>query len=283
MIERLSVKGTEWDTHNEVLHVYNPHALTQIAGYVKYQLAIKNKIVHYRGQDGIYAKKMYPSIFRANHTNIKQDGIDRLIRIIKEYISVVGECGAFQTDVKEYAYEPILQQYGIKTRWLDLVDNIWVALWFSCYSIYLGPNKASRYANFEKRNPAKDNNKFAYIFILGFEYDKTGHPGYYSGKSIDVIDLRMAIPSTYIRPHAQHGLLCKLKGDTNRQPIDMSSYIVDVIIIRIDDALSWLGDGEMLRVHTLFPPPTYDLGYAQLLDKSPKGNQDIGNVLMIGS
>ncbi|GAA0468199.1 hypothetical protein Ade02nite_79030 [Paractinoplanes deccanensis] len=35
--------------------------------------------------------------------------------------------------VPRYAAEPLLQHYGIRTRWLDLVGNIWSALWFACH------------------------------------------------------------------------------------------------------------------------------------------------------
>ena len=85
------------------------------------------------------------------------------------------------------------------------------------------------------------------------------------------VDLRKALPSTFLRPHAQHGLVIK-KNVSNSSPsaidFDLSSNVVGIIRIRIDRAKRWIGDGELLTQDNLIPPPGYDPGYDLLLNKS---------------
>ena len=84
------------------------------------------------------------------------------------------------------------------------------------------------------------------------------------------IDLRKALPSTYLRPHAQHGLVIKKnisKENPQKEDFDISTNVVCIVKIRIDRAKTWIGNGELLTQDNLIPPPGYDPGYDLLLSK----------------
>jgi hypothetical protein len=119
--------------------------------------------------------------------------------------------------------------------------------------------------------------------LIGTEFGTTRVPGYYRGKSTETIDLRIAVPSIFLRPHAQHGLLFRLKGKRNLRPIDYSQAIKGIISINLRDALSWLGDAITLSVHGLFPPPLYNHGYKILLDGTLKCRREIGSIALVGA
>jgi hypothetical protein len=84
-----------------------------------------------------------------------------------------------------------------------------------------------------------------------------------------MIDLRVAAPSTFLRPHAQTGLLVRQNGKIGAVTRDYKDMVAGIVRVSLDDALSWLGDGKLLSTHVLFPPPVYDFGYRDLLNFAP--------------
>lgn len=94
----------------------------------------------------------------------------------------------------DYAKEPLLQHYGIHTRWLDLIDNVWIGLWFACHrAVTIGAK--SEYLHFEKRSIASDSNPYAYVLLIqtGPVSPDPMKPGLSVSKSARLIDLRVAI------------------------------------------------------------------------------------------
>ena len=185
-------------------------------------------------------------------------------------------------NIKPVVHEPLFQHYGISTTWIDLVDNIWVALWFACYKAN-SSGGCARYLHFEKRNPFSEPSAKAYILLIGTDFAPTGVPGYHRGKSCETVDLRVAAPSIFLRPHAQHGLLFRMKGTGAMRPIDYAEQIRGIISINLREALSWLGEAPTLSVHGLFPPPLYDAGYRMLLDGTFEGRPEIGSIALVGA
>jgi hypothetical protein len=78
-------------------------------------------------------------------------------------------------------------------------------------------------------------------------------------------------------------LLFRLRGDKVKRPIYYAGQIEGVLRIALADALSWLGTGEMLGVHALFPPPYYDPGYGILLQSGFTGNKTVGAITHVGA
>lgn len=92
----------------------------------------------------------------------------------------------------------MLQPYGIKTYWLDVVDNIWVALWFSLHEF-----KKTLVDKRELINAVKTNNIYSYLFLLvsdavdNNKKDDEYYPGIYKGHKTILNDLRKSTPSFY--------------------------------------------------------------------------------------
>jgi hypothetical protein len=184
-----------------------------------------------------------------------------------------------------HAHEALLQHYGIRSRWLDLVDNVWVALWFACHAIH-STGHHNEYLHFRRRSLSRPGGH-GYAYILLIQTGQLGQvprkQGLLRGDLSELIDLRVAAPSVYLRPHAQHGVLIRKRQNNDYASENMESLIAGIIRIDLADALSWLGDGGMLSVHALFPPPHFDFGYRRLLEKTPLGPPQLGAIQHIGA
>jgi hypothetical protein len=267
----------------KVFHITRPHVLVQAAGYLKHVRASSSaKSVYFRGQRSLY-KTIPPTLYRGlkkSESRVKRD--DEMNRLLKK---IRAEQKIFRA-VPDHVQEPLLQHYGLKTRWLDVVDNVWIALWFACHSAHTFGSH-SQYQHFERRIPRhlKDNERFAYIILLESSSIPSGAlgPGCFQDISSVTIDLRVAAPSHFVRPHAQHGLVVKALDDKNRAPLDFSPLLAGVIRVDLEDALEWLGAGDLLNVHALFPPPPYDCGYQEILNNLPDPNGLLGAIHHIGT
>jgi hypothetical protein len=169
----------------------------------------------------------------------------------------------------------------LRTRWIDVVDNIWGALWFACHDMYVPKSHgAFDFMHVVRRSIGERVRRYAYIIVVKVlgapETIDSGlfkHAG--SGR---VIDLRMAAPSLYLRPHAQHGLLIRPWQD------DASNLKITAFQIPMPQALAWLGESVLLSPFGLYPPATVDQGYAHLITKSRSLDipSILGSVTMIG-
>lgn len=262
-----------------ILRVCDPHALIQAAGYLKYGCAKEGEFVFFRGQSKHY-KTMPPSIMRQGKTAASQN--KRLRSLNKAIDDVIAGNNLLQSLPKQVV-EPLLQHYGFKTTWIDLVDNIWVALWFACHHAR-SVGKFGQYMHFERRQvPREDNSEFAYVYMVAADSRPGSLAGTWTGPKTELVDLRVCCPSLYVRPHAQHGVLFRARGEVGGRPSEYSSQVRGIIEIELGQALRWLGEGEMLGVRSLFPPPYYDQGYQWLLESGYPGHEVIGSIAHVGS
>ncbi|GJI97049.1 hypothetical protein RugamoR57_37670 [Duganella caerulea] len=282
-LSKVNIKNTqhEIDGGTPVLHVNDPHALIMAAGYLKYNLAKKNQEgIYFRGQRKIYAS-LPPTAYRSAKTNKAQAAKNAAIA---EIISEYKKTGKIFNTFGDYAHEPLLQHYGIETTWVDVVDNLWVALWFACYKSF-STGESGKFLHFERRLTS-DPDKYAYILLIGADIGQTvkGQPGYFHGPNTELVDLRIAAPSIFLRPHAQHGLLFRKKGNAaGARPADYADQVRGVIRVDLTKALDWLGSGTIVNTHSIFPPPYYDNGYSILLTCGVPGNSVIGAISHIGA
>jgi len=284
-LSKLVSPGGKWIKDDEsgvfVYDVANQHVLVQAAGYLKHVLAKDATCgVFFRGQTKLYPA-LLPSLYRGATTQAHKQARDKALA---DYLK---SCeGNVMSAVPDYAREPLLQHYGIRTRWLDLVDNIWVALWFACYTAHAtGP--FGQYLHFEVRKPGPDSDKPSYAYVLmvkaGVEVLDGKKPGFFNGTDTELIDLRIAAPSIFLRPHSQHGLLFRRSKWADHKHMDNAEFVAGVLRVRLCDALDWLGDGALTSIHALFPPATYDFGYRELLNSAPTGNKTIAGINVIGA
>lgn len=280
-LNKLNIRGnvaTKTSSGQDVYPVPDTHTLVQAAGYLKYIRGSKNgELVYFRGMASLY-QTLVPSAFRGISTHrAASNAINRINKSINNFSKPLKPVGT-------YAREALLQHYGLKTTWIDLVDNIWVALWFACHNIRsFGP--CGEYIHFERRVPRKDPTGKAYIALVAADAVAPNgkQPGFFAGPNTELVDLRIAAPSIFVRPHAQHGLLMRMKGDKVQRPLDYASQIRGTLEVALGDALEWLGDSTALSTHSLFPPPSYDNGYANLLSVGFQGAKNVGCISHIGA
>ena len=245
---------------HDVFHVTTPHALMQAVGYLKHTAEPWERI-YMRGQGRLY-DALAPTLYRGI-TNPMTQG--KRHATLTKVISDFEAASPLFNAVPDYAKEPLLQHYGIQTTWLDIVDNIWIALWFALHRAYIsGPEK--QYMHFDPRIP-KNNDEFGYILLVKTEDSRREkvRKGIAKGDQTEVIDLRIAAPSIFLRPHAQHGLLFRARGTEGGRTTDYASTLAGIVRFPLESGREWLGVGSMHDVRSLFPPPFFDSGYQILL------------------
>ena len=197
--------------------------------------------------------------------------------------------------------EGVLQHYSGSTRFLDIVDNHWVALWMGLYQ-HEDLGKGYSYCRYKKRiipqveylerittrfsgnsitnlstameitnalSVSKEelDQYYMYLLLIAAPNDMQEQvPGVYEDDDFVLVDLRKALPSFFVRPHAQHAYVIKTRDKKTAGEYDLSSQVVGIIRIRVDKADEWLGNGTLLTQSNLFPPPAIDSGYDTLLD-----------------
>jgi len=261
----------------EVFDVSTSHTLIQAAGYLKYNLAkTTGQGVFFRGQT-----KLYPSLSPALLRNVKEGPPNvRRRALLAELLQGIEADGSALKAVGSEYWEPLLQHYGIRTTWLDVVDNIWVALWFACHTAK-AIGWPEEYLHFEKRIPNhRGDEEYAYILLLASANATSlpGKPGHFRDERSETVDLRVAVPSQFVRPHAQHGLLVRRLSKTGQPVSDNLPLHVGTIRVRLAAALDWLGSASTLTSHCLFPPAYYDYGYRELLAGIKPSRKSLGSI-----
>ena len=78
--------------------------------------------------------------------------------------------------------EALCQHYGLRTRCIDLVDNIQTALWFAYDRSFIKDDREQRF-----------DEDVGYVYVIAVPNDDT---------KVKIIDLREK-PSNFLRPHTQ--------------------------------------------------------------------------------
>lgn len=233
----------------KVIDVSDIYRLIQVMGYFKHVASQVGKLIFMRGQDKLY-ESLCPAIYRDIGSFESKLVVESDLRdAVNKFKCARGDIGK----IKEYKLEPILQHYGINTTWIDLVDNIWVALWFA----------ANKYNKNLLRYERVSSGEFVYIIIVAVD-DGFSDRGVIAGLETEVIDLRISAPSYFIRPHAQHGLLFRSSKRTDLLDCDYGEHVCGVIRLKSESVFSWLGNGRLVNQDFLFPKLEFDDGYKKL-------------------
>lgn len=285
--------GTQYQFSNShtvpIYDIYTVNGLNQIIGYVKF-LNKNYGPVYSRGQAKLYPSLM-PNLARATR-RAYNDRIIKLIKRVRQDDKLAKAIFHKETDIKRMNLisEAILQHYGIGTYCIDAVDNHWIALWFGHYEYQETFVGIQRYARYTKREPYSIKTddgirpaiEYQYILLIAADAGEVSS-GFIFGDEVVTIDLRRTIPSIFLRPHAQHGVLLRRvrkRGMANYEDSsswDLSSNVVCILRLRVSDVEKWLGNGSLLTQDTLIPSPHDDAGYKILLKRgdlfSTRANQ----------
>lgn len=235
--------------------------LNQFIGFGKY-INCKTHNVYIRGQVDLYNGAIIPSLFR-NKKNLLQT-----TQKFNERLNKTLKLNSFKQFPKPIL-EATIQHYGIRTPQIDLVDNVWIALWFATNEFTSKTIKTTEHVFV-----SKSSREYGYIFLIASDAitPSDEHRGMYIGKETTVIDLRKALPSYYLRPHAQHAYMLKKREELSS---DYSDLVVGIAKIPVNKALQWIGEAELLSVSSLFPSPVFDAGYEVLLKSYPENGPDV--------
>lgn len=287
MKKTMSIAGTEYKNDHvfsngrtvPIYEVTTLQGLNQIIGYVKFNNSHVD--VFYRGECKLHPT-LIPSLFRGyDQTGNQIKKLNNLLHLIETDDRLRNELKLANDEAgdQESILEGMLQHYGIPTRYIDLVDNHWVALWMGQHR-NTKKKEIRTYYHYEKREmpysemmigtSVDDGELYQYILMVGVDGRREKHnDGVEIASDSVVIDLRKALPSTFLRPHAQHGIVLKKKGaDSNDSNFyDLSNNVIGILKIRIDRVSQWLGNGELLTQSNFFPSPMNDYGYDLLLSR----------------
>ncbi|MCI9468342.1 MAG: FRG domain-containing protein [Oscillospiraceae bacterium] len=287
----LSIGGSQYaGTHHfscgndvAVYEVHTVHALNQMIGHAKFNNQSYGN-VYYRGECKLHSS-LKPSLFRkGKNAERASERISQLIQrfvddtYMKKELKIVP--GDYETS--KYKIEGMLQHYGVPTRFIDVVDNHWIALWMGLNQVeklkqynqyYHYVERSIPLVEFAKGDPLPDDLLFQYILLIAVPFSENRtFTGIQSSSDYIEVDLRQALPSTFLRPHAQHGFVLRRKvhqpTSCGTDAYDMAPAVIGIIKIRIDKVREWMGNGTLLSQNNLFPPPAYDYGYDLLLSRN---------------
>lgn len=294
MSDKLRLQGTKYvdrytfkcGNNVPIYEVYTVHSLNQLIGYSKF-INQSYGNVYYRGEGRLH-DTLIPSLYRGK-ANVANAGakLNALINELsgdKQFIKSI-KLENESPDNAKYIIEGVLQHYGVSTRNIDIVDNHWISLWMGLHKVeYI--KQIHQYARYHKREYSLndvilaktiDEEKiYQYILMLAIpDHRLNRNNGIYLSNGYVKVDLRQALPSYYLRPHAQHGLVVRKKVNDTRsvEMYDLADAVVGIIKVRIDRANDWLGNGALLTQENLFPPAAFDQGYDVLLEREELFNK----------
>ena len=143
----------------------------------------------------------------------------------------------------------ILQHYGIRTPWLDVVHDLRTAIWFANHE-------------FKKRGSClvTVESKQEYGWISVYSKNQKGHQN-----GPIVADLWSEQSSRHLRPHVQQGMSLAMQTDDAEDPEPEQDFKKhQVAQVRFPNSKVWRLRGYMFSTRFLFPAPELDDSLKQL-------------------
>jgi len=225
---------------NNYIYIEDPRFLAGFAGYLKFQ-CLKQKIctkVFCRGQTNDF--KIIPSLLRDLDGIISDDEI--IQRRLKAYKELINKIPLLYTPYRFRLEKitPILQHYGIRTPWIDLVDNIYIAIWFATNQFKLNENGKGYFE--------KSCKEFGWIYFMGIK------------DGLEYYDLREKHSSLSLRIHVQHGIsVTRNNNDWDLRNRDLKDFIIAKV--KIPNNKNWNLNNFIFTTDFLFPNVNLDNTY----------------------
>jgi hypothetical protein len=233
------------DSVGPFLRIDHPIVLARFISFVKARCANQNADVYLRGQNADFGR-MLPGLYRGAQSSRERDlrwtAYQKLLDLLLAEITL----NRFRRDNPG----ALLQHYGLRTPWLDVVDNIYVALWFARHAAVVTPAGL----RFRRRSKGQ-----GWIYLVS-----TTAP---TRPALRCVDLRKQHSSLSVRPHVQHGLsLARQRDSANpRYGSDLTHYLVGRV--RFELTSEWRLQGPLSSARYMFPSPDFD-STARILDES---------------
>ena len=250
------------------------YGFVKLVGHAKF-LNTSYGSVLLRGQCQNYVS-MKPAAYRDNSKDKADAVVEKMISKLQDDKGLLTNneknIEGFMHCNDRLAYEAILQHYCYKTRLLDVLDNLWVALWFASHrrknDSQLCFKKSKCKVFYEGNRYVESTEDYSYVYLIGVPDERNDHncEGVTKGAQHCLIDIRRACPSTILRPHMQHGMVIGFYDENQKFKKSYAEQIIAVVRIKTQTCLEWLKGSKTLTAKMLFPCPKYDEMYNMILD-----------------
>lgn len=189
----------------------------------------------FRGQPRDYAGQLKPSAARTpplSETEVDHQ-VDDAIKLYRERSK-----DAFLRERNVLEVEAALQHYGYRTRMLDVTTDLDMALWFALFDLDVSSVGERSYGRYVLKRDSHDN-AWGVIYILICPRIPRAR-SVFPAEELVAIDLRAALPSTSLRPHAQSAIMI---GSTEHalNDLDFRRYCIATIRVPRRSGLGWIG------------------------------------------
>ena len=185
--------------------------------------------------------RAYPSLFRSlpDHDVVKQRAKRwNAYRSVLDHMAKLDGRRWRRADLGA-----VVQHYGIKTPWLDVVRNLYSATWFATHNLRgTGPDGVV----------APTENDYGWISFFRRKHRANGN-------TLQVRDISSYHSSMHLRPHAQHGgslAMQKDKASSLNYCQDFNTF--RIAQVRIPNSTEWKLSGYMASSAFMFPSRRFD-------------------------
>ncbi len=211
-----------------------------LASFIAFARGPRRTRVYLRGQD-CWGGSVTPSLFREAPTaQERKSRWDAYQAFLGALPSVVPG-----TRVKRQNFGAVLQHYGFRTPWLDVVDDIHAAVWFALHNRH----ERSGLVCYQRSGAPS-----GCVLVLA------------APKGVHVQDLRSDHSSRNTRCHVQQGFSLAMQSDEAGESCadqDFASYLLGVV--RIPTSEQWKLEGFRASQSYFFPTTEIDSTYRRLL------------------
>ena len=170
---------------------------------------------------------MVPGLFRSSH----KAPAAQLLALETTFASRVADAFPDNARFRRPDLPALLQHYGFRTSWLDVVDNLWTAVWFATHSM----------SQADGRVLATCENRSGWLYFLAVSDDCTA------------LDLRESHHALSLRPHAQAGW--SMKGP-EQSVAELDDFVIATVEFPVDER--WRLKGYLSSEEFFFPPQRLD-------------------------
>ena len=240
-------------TYRDCIYIDKPILLFRFAGELKHKLGnpARGYNIYFRGQTKDYPQ-FVPSIFRKIEDS--ENNFKNRLLAFKELSSNL-YWKTHQARFKSEIGGAVLQHYGIRTPWIDLVDNLHIAIWFA--SMERSQSEPYIYT--------RTKHKYGFIYFIQVESpSSSATQAIVEGRLTRWCDLRRTTNSLSLRPHNQGGIFCTKTNidETNFEIAEFIKAIVKFPIIEWNGFLSAIEN--LYTMDFMFPKTKHDHTYKSL-------------------
>lgn len=195
------------------------------AGTLRYVLKEMGERLYYRGQSKSHAAGIVPSLYRGAQTIEERRLRDNKVA---NAISTIKSKANWDPIGSPAQSEALAQHYGLRTRWVDVLDHLQTAAWFA----------------YDRKDDAEREGDVGYIYMIAVPED--------SNRSVS--DLREC-GSNWVRPHVQQGFGIA----TDAQAPDLNDCVVATFVLP-RQLLYRVSNYDFYTRDVIYPPPGQDQG-----------------------